>query len=421
MAWPVNNATTSWIPDTNATDDPGSVGAVNLANTIQTYCIVFIGLFLNILAAVAWSKPGCSRRHRTCATITRATLVWVDLLSITGYIIRGGLTPVLKQFNYDLYCDIFGFTNITFSLTSGFIAGVMSVDRFGALTSPFTYRARFTPRRITVVILLLVIFSTIVGSLPFVGIGSYHTVDYFHGKTVCKLAWYPDEPPLFVLHFAVYQVVGWCLLLVVVMCNVGVIRTLLSMKKHVASAGTQPSNMDTKQEVRFVRTMMLITLFFALCWVPWMITTILIKVGSETTLQGDLLATRLLLANSAFDPLIFMVTSEALCSRVRKWTTRLLRRLFRVTRTDSVLQLNSAAAKENTDATTCPTTGFGKFQVTTTSSLSSLNQTIGPVITVTEAPSSTGDLPSCDGSPTGGSAVMRQEFGASTESLVPWP
>ncbi|XP_022103498.1 rhodopsin, GQ-coupled-like [Acanthaster planci] len=394
-----NNTTRPpWTSYTNVTEDLGVNSANSLSNTIQTYCILSSGFLLNLIAAFTWTRPGCLPRQRTCPTIIRAALVWVDLLSITGYIIRGGLTPALKSFNYNLFCDIFGFTNTMFSLTSGMIAGVMSVDRFAALSTPFKYKSRFTPRRITLAILLAVVLSALVGSLPFLGIGSYRPIDHFHGTTVCKLNWFPNERPLFLLHFALYQVVGWFLVVVVVLSNVGVIRTLLNMRRHVAAAGTQPPNIDRKREVRFVRTMMLITLFFGFCWVPWMITTILTKVGSKTTLEGDVFVTRLLLANSAFDPLIFMVTSEVFCSRLRDKAGQALRRLCRGKGPDSPPQLNASFGSVDSDANTGPPAGVDETRVTTTLSLPSLSQTLGPIITVTEAPTMADDQPERDAS-----------------------
>ena len=90
------------------------------------------------------------------------------------------------------------------------------------------------------------------------------------------------------------------------------------------------------------------------------ITTVLTKVGSETTLEGDLLTTRLLLANSAFDPLIFMVTSDAFCSRLRKVVRRALRQVSRGGRADGALQLNAPFARSDSDANTGLGIGNGK-------------------------------------------------------------
>ncbi|XP_072178819.1 prostaglandin E2 receptor EP2 subtype-like [Diadema setosum] len=302
----------TWPTTTVAADQPMDTVMVNPAR-IQTYLTIVTGLFCNVMAVVVYTRPGCGRRL-TPFTLLITTLSWVDLAAMLSYLVRKGVNAVIADATHPAYCDLFGFLTNFYPIASGCMTALLSVERYTALVKPFKYQNLFAVTKVRCMTMVMLCMSALIASLPFLRIGSYQRVLY-HGVMSCKLFWQPSETATYCVHFVIYSTCGWSLLAIVIACNVRVVFELFRMKRKVA-AMVPGFQMYQGREVRFVRTTLATTLLFVICWLPWMVTFTLMKLGIKTTLVGDILASHLLLANHTLDPIVFLVSKNSVRSKV---------------------------------------------------------------------------------------------------------
>ncbi|XP_041463323.1 prostaglandin E2 receptor EP2 subtype-like [Lytechinus variegatus] len=304
---PTINATTTQSPPLLIKDNAGK---------IQTYTIVALGILLNFITLVMYTKTGCSRRRRTTPIMLITALAWIDSLAILSYLGRTGLKPVLHRDKPRIYCNIFGFITNFYPFASGFVVTLMSVERYTALVTPYRYHKIFTHCRTGGAVVFLMLAAAFIGALPLFGIGSYERVP-FHGLLMCKLFWKPGDSLLSNVQFAIYITSGWGLLLTVIACNGSVIAELVKMRRKITAMYPGLKGY-TGVEVRFVKTTLLVTIVFIACWLPWMIYITYTRIGLRGKMWSDLISHRFLLANHTLDPVVFLLTQKSTPTRLRR-------------------------------------------------------------------------------------------------------
>ncbi|XP_070567329.1 oxytocin receptor-like [Ptychodera flava] len=243
---------------------------------------------------------------------------------------------MLKQVDPYMFCYLSVFTNGLLPFASGFTATLMSIERCLALTLPIYYQSHVTRRATISAVVLAMTLVVFINGMPFLGIGSFHDTDV-DGQVNCKYMWVPKSSSGELVHFSMYIVCGMAMVFITVFCNVVVIRVLYGMRNKVHplsvnapgnhqdgnnSAGDAEGNrqrlVDHSRQVRFAKMMIVIAVAFTVCWLPWMITIILKKGGVATSFEGEQLASRMLLANHAIDPFIYVMMWKSMRRRVAR-------------------------------------------------------------------------------------------------------
>ncbi|XP_071819588.1 prostaglandin F2-alpha receptor-like [Apostichopus japonicus] len=186
----------------------------------------------------------------------------------------------------------------------------MACERYCALAMPFRYRRCFTMQKTLLTSLSLTIFAVLVSCLPILGLGSYELSGFEDNNTYCKLFWKPDEPPLYTLQFTIYFSASMILTTVVVGCNIGLTLELFRMRRKIADL-TQGQHVAKGHEIKFVWTVMVITLAFLSCWLPWVFGLAICKLGLTSSSELVVFSSRMLVLNHAMDPFIFLVSRYA--------------------------------------------------------------------------------------------------------------
>lgn len=238
--------------------------------TIFTIIVLICGFAFNLLSVVSLGLHSGNVKKKTIPITIMTQLIWCDFIAVLVYALRRGIQDQLKSFGDVFFCNVFGVTNIFFSLLSGLFAMFMACERYCALAMPFRYRRCFTMQKTLLTSLSLTIFAVLVSCLPILGLGSYELSGFEDNNTYCKLFWKPDEPPLYTLQFTIYFSASMILTTVVVGCNIGLTLELFRMRRKIADL-TQGQHVAKGHEIKFVWTVMVITLAFLSCWLPWVV------------------------------------------------------------------------------------------------------------------------------------------------------
>lgn len=213
----------------------------------------------------------------------------------------------------DLLCNFQGFATLLFSMGSGLMATSMSIDRFLSIKAPFFHRSHVKVSTATKLVFVIMVFSSIFAVMPVLGFGSF--VLNLTG-TYCTINWFASEVKDKAFS-CIYATVGILMVLVVVLCNIAVILLLLKKRKIRQKLSAtfhnkireKKSSSDRLQQ-QFSRMMMIISLLFLICWIPFMFRIVGNISGIWISSSADLNASRLLLLNLVLDPFIYVLTRK---------------------------------------------------------------------------------------------------------------
>lgn len=201
-----------------------------------------------------------------------------------------------------------------FGLGSGCVAIVMAVERCLALTKPFFYQKHVTVKHIKFCIFGLWSLVVLLVSLPLFGFGLY-----WGPCNNCRR--YKDaELPRDIAYAYLYFSFGILLCISMVLANLSVVRTLC-FKRDIHGRGSNPLvrrvsrnasltyNAATREELAFGKMMVLLSALFIICWVPQLISLLLVQFQRHNKITKDILKiTDLLLAlHFTIDPYIYVL------------------------------------------------------------------------------------------------------------------
>uniref|UniRef100_A0A336MNL7 CSON004325 protein n=1 Tax=Culicoides sonorensis TaxID=179676 RepID=A0A336MNL7_CULSO len=220
-----------------------------------------------------------------------------------------------------------------FGLSSGCVALVMALERFLALTKPFTYQQFITKRLIGKTILCLWIFVFCWTCLPFIGFGLY--INKAHDECINYKEAREEKDIIYA-----YLMFGLGMILCsgIVICNLSVTKVLCKAHfsrrgstsslyyqqvniKHmtrtlfqISSRPSFNSTVPTSEEIRFAKLMLILSISFVICWCPQMITIILYQVLPSPAYDGrnfvklfSKVSDFLLLLHFVSDPYIYVL------------------------------------------------------------------------------------------------------------------
>lgn len=174
-------------------------------------------------------------------------------------------------------CKFQGFMTLFCTLSTGFIATSMSVDRFIAVKWPLHHRQRVTVKVVKRLLLGLVITAGIVASFPVLGFGSF--VMNLTG-TYCTLNWFAKDKEDVSFSY-MYAVIGMMLVVTVIFCNINVVVKLCKREDKLRGMSRKSDKQESQTrktlEKQFTKMMIVISLMFLICWTPFVVSRSNIK------------------------------------------------------------------------------------------------------------------------------------------------
>ncbi|KAF4519960.1 hypothetical protein B566_EDAN005460 [Ephemera danica] len=303
------------------------------AQTVITASYV-LGVVGNAVALLILSRDvrggggGAMSRNAGKHALMLRCLACNDLVALLGMLVLMYLQLYLppELTGSRLFCAA-RVTLRVFGLGSGVVALVMAVERWLALSHPFLYQQHVTYNVIRRAIFSLWACVALLVNLPLLGFGVYYDAEQQ------KCSRYRDaSDPAGIAYAYVYFTFGSLLCLVIVWCNLAVMRVLCSLSRRsmldrrVSSRGNQvnqatstyqslsqqPSNASasrrnaaTHEELAFARLMAVLCVIFVVCWMPQMISIPLSKLHAVRPLLRT--ADILMAFHFALDPYIYVI------------------------------------------------------------------------------------------------------------------
>ncbi|XP_076060573.1 prostaglandin E2 receptor EP3 subtype [Oratosquilla oratoria] len=301
---------------------------------LVTCCYVF-GITGNTVALYIITKNETMRYKKQ--TLLLRCLAWNDLVALVGSFVQMYMHLYLPVANSRWFCA-FRVLWRAFGLGSGCIAFVMAVERWLALAHPFTYQKHVTYAVIRRSILVLWGLNALLICCPFVGFGLWYD-ERAVGPMPCVR--YRNGTSLVDRIYAyVFFAFGAVMCLVIVMCNLTVIRALCRMGNRLvarrfsrassrssSSIENNGSSHATPEELSFARLMAVLSIFFVVCWAPQLITIIIAQVseGGPSKMKSVIyrMADVLIALNFTLDPYVYVILR-----RHRLWNGRHFRKMM---------------------------------------------------------------------------------------------
>ncbi|XP_035773085.1 prostaglandin E2 receptor EP4 subtype-like [Anopheles albimanus] len=230
-----------------------------------------------------------------------------------------------------------------FGISSGCVAFIMALERYIALAKPFFYHKYVTDNLIRKSIFILWTIGAFITFLPLFGFGIY-----FDEKKQTCVRYKSATEPMDIAYAYLFFSVGIVLCVGIVICNLSVRKVLYQSHRKMcrqfgsikptpmmsrSTRQTQKSasftdssimrmfNEPTTEEIRFAKLMTVLSVFFLICWLPQMITIILLQKLS-TAMKLKLawlfrLSDILILVHFMLDPYIYVLLKQSRRSDLR--------------------------------------------------------------------------------------------------------
>ncbi|XP_055610886.1 prostaglandin E2 receptor EP4 subtype-like isoform X2 [Uranotaenia lowii] len=297
------NASVEMLVQANSTTSTPSV-----SHSFAKPCHILIGLSYlfgcvgNLIALIYLLNRKNVRN--TKHSLMLKCLLTNDLIGLTGMFAQMYLQTFLPkeiiEENMHHFC-IFRVIWRVFGISSGCVAFVMALERYIALTKPFFYHKHVSDKMIRRSIFLLWAVGAFFTFLPLFGFGIY----YDETKQTC-IRYRDATEPTDVAYAYLFFAVGIILCTGIVICNLSV-RKVLYRSHHKMSRqfrSIQPVPMlerstsrtlpaksasfadssifrmigePTTEEIRFAKLMTFLSISFLACWLPQMISILLIQ------------------------------------------------------------------------------------------------------------------------------------------------
>ncbi|XP_022249410.1 prostaglandin E2 receptor EP2 subtype-like [Limulus polyphemus] len=277
------NVTASIWDTTRSAQDESMRHLSTLNQTLISFLYVF-GVGANICSLILL-KRGKTPRNRKQTLMVRC-LIWNDLLALVGsfFLMYVQLYLLLEDKIIPRWFCILRVLLRTFGLSSGSVATVMAVERWLALTRPFFYQQHITHKTIKIAIGSLLTVSLIMVCLPFMGFGLYYDINAPTRRYMCVRYRFATKTVDVAYAYFMFTF-GMILCVVIVLCNLTVVTVLSKVGKTSRGRMGRTTickisrellfNHATQEEISFARLMVVLCVFFLICWVPLMMTIVI--------------------------------------------------------------------------------------------------------------------------------------------------
>ena len=251
------------------------------AQGILLASITLPGIFANIVALIITVRILKLKVHQLSPNVFVFGLTCIDLSAVLGI-----STPSLICYSADGWvggqtlCRFQGFVALFCSLASGGIAVAMAVDRYISVSYPLWYRTKMRVSIARKIVLVVVTGAGTLSLMPVGGIGGF--VKSLSG-TFCTFDWFAKDLED-VVYSHVILVYSGVLIVTLVFCNVNVIVKLCKNKKRKRTLSAifiyrDQDNFTSRKsfEWQFGRMMIVISVIFLFCWIPFTVSFITVK------------------------------------------------------------------------------------------------------------------------------------------------
>ncbi|XP_053615655.1 prostaglandin E2 receptor EP2 subtype [Plodia interpunctella] len=293
---------------------------------LVVYAFGIIGNAAAIIALRRGERRVRNRKHLLLLTSLAAN----DLVALVGMMssmVVGELVPGAKE--TQMFCAIRVVLRV-FGIGSVCIAVTMALERYLALTRPFLYQKQVTYYVIRLTLLITWFWAAVLTCAPILGLGLY-----YNGKCVR----YRNAVNSVDIVYAIFYVIfGTFLCVILVYCNLAVIRALYAIT--APRAGDEPvvrrvsksscrqrersmtsgnnlhmhHNAATAEEVAFSRLMATLSVLFMICWLPQMVTSALfLGLGPPYWAKLEVLSKlsdMLMLLNYVLNPILYVLMRQ---------------------------------------------------------------------------------------------------------------
>ncbi|XP_047034796.1 prostaglandin E2 receptor EP1 subtype [Helicoverpa zea] len=313
---------------TNSTNSTSEVPARPMSRSLGlvvkvVYAIGIVGNACAIIALRRGERRIRNRKHLLLLTSLAAN----DLVALVGMMCALLVSELVPGAGGSrAYCAARVVLRV-FGIGSVCIAVTMAMERYLALTRPFLYQKQVTYYVIRTALLASWFWAAALTCAPILGLGRYYNeparecVRYRNAVTLSDFA-----------YAIVYVVFGTMLCVVLVYCNLAVIRALYaisaprgggpvvrrvsksSCRQRARTAPGAPAhhNAATAEEVAFSRLMATLSVLFMICWMPQMLTSALhLGLGARPWLKPlSMLSDMLMLLNYVLNPILYVLMRQ---------------------------------------------------------------------------------------------------------------
>nr|XP_046204547.1 probable G-protein coupled receptor 21 [Oncorhynchus gorbuscha] len=318
--------------DVNQSSSPFCLLGLGYSHTLNT-CVVEAAVILfltiliisgNLMVIFVFHCAPLLHHHTTGHFIQ--TMAYADLLVGVSCLVPSlSLLHYLKGLDEELTCQVFGYLVSVLKSVSMVSLACISIDRYIAVTQPFSYATLVTPCRLRVCICLIWLYSALIFLPSFLGWGKpgYHG-DIFRW---CATSWQTD--PGFSSFIAAVLYAPAALTVCFTYGSIFLIcrqHTREITQRH-ARFGPQGNERGERGEgcpdKRYAMVLFRITSVFYVLWMPYILYFLLESAGLYRHLVASFLTTWLAISNSFCNCLIYSLSNSVF----RKGLGRLFRQL----------------------------------------------------------------------------------------------
>ncbi|XP_074543869.1 prostaglandin E receptor 4 (subtype EP4) c [Halichoeres trimaculatus] len=242
-----------------------------------------------------------------------------------------------------LLCHFFSFSMLFFGSAGMSILCAMSVERYMAINHAYFYSQHIDKTMARFALLVTYLANIVLCIMPSFGFGQH--VRHFPG-TWCFLDWRAMDPVGACYSF-LYGGVMLVLIIVTVLCNVAVCRSLVGMNQRTGIVRTEVCeqggsrrrfprlhSVTSAAEIQMFWLMIFMTIVFLVCSIPLVVRIFvnqlydpaLISAGGKPDYRGDMMAIRFASFNPILDPWVYILCRKNLllkgCEKLKRTVAR---------------------------------------------------------------------------------------------------
>ncbi|XP_061729589.1 prostaglandin E2 receptor EP3 subtype [Cydia pomonella] len=308
----------------NGTSEPCASPQVGKIFSIILKVVYVTGILGNGIAIVCLRKGERRVRNRKHLLLL-TSLACNDIVALVGMMASMVVAETIPWVRATrAYCAIRVVLRV-FGIGSVCIAVTMALERYLALTRPFLYQKQVTYYVIRTALLVGWFWAAVLTCAPVLGLGLY-----YDESTGGCMRYRNAVETTDVVYAWIYVTFGALLCVILVYCNLAVIRALYEIsaprgapvmrrvsksscrqRAAVPASETGHHNPATAEEVAFSRLMATLSVLFMICWMPQMITSSLyLSLNSRywpRLAPLGAISDLLMLLNYVLDPVLYVL------------------------------------------------------------------------------------------------------------------
>lgn len=317
------NMTRTSEPTTGYTTSP----AVHIMKALSLFIILLVSLVGNILILLTIARD---KSLHTKTSVFVGSLAIADLFTaVTSFSFMFVTVVCVGWKVIPWYCELNGVLSVIAFATSMLTLGCIAIDRYHLIINSLHYATYITKAKVTALVTWTWSHAIILSLLPLTGWTEY---TYVKPQHLCTVDWE------YSLSFSSFVVLSTFSVPLGIMgyCYYHIFKTARDQQRRVAvlevdsnllfhrvskfdeRGGSIMSNRSASRAKRFKRetkaavTILVVIGTFVICWLPFVITSIMIMFGSKDSISDSFfaLSSYLICVNSACNPIIYGIMNK---------------------------------------------------------------------------------------------------------------